>query len=139
MTGLTSYESRVLRAIRRGASTHRDKAMPQFIVFEPPGLKTFRTGEYLVRRLQGRRLIAEGDNMLALELTLEGIASLAGSRHEPKSSLPPGLLGSARSKAMAKLHELRREGFEDPVNALLAIALVRAKRKSPAGIDALPS
>ncbi len=122
MSGLTRYESRVLRAIRRGAGAYRDRDRPQFIVFGPPGLKTFRTAEYLIRRLQNRRLIAEGDNMLALELTLEGIASLAGSRHEPKSSLPPGLLGSARSKAMAKLHELRREGFADPVDALLAIA-----------------
>ena len=70
ISGLTRYESRVLRAIRRRASAYRDKDMPQFIVFAPPGLRTFRTAEYLIRRLQGRRLIAEGDNMLALELTL---------------------------------------------------------------------
>ncbi len=122
MSGLTRYESRVLRAVRRGASAHRDRDRPQFIVFEHPGLKTFRTAEYLIRRLQNRRLIAEGDNMLALELTLEGIASLAGSPHEGKPTLPPGLLRFARTKAMAKLHELRREGFADPVDALLAIA-----------------
>ena len=60
--------------------------------------------------------------MLALELTQEGISALAGSRLEGKSTLPAGLLGSARTKAMAKLHELRREGFADPVDALLAIA-----------------
>ncbi len=60
--------------------------------------------------------------MLRLELTPEGIASLAGSPHEGKPTLPPGLLRFARTKAMAKLHELRREGFADPVDALLAIA-----------------
>ncbi len=60
--------------------------------------------------------------MLRLELTQEGFARLDGSPHEGKSSLPPGLMKSARTKAMAKLHELRREGFADPVDALLAIA-----------------
>ncbi len=122
MSGLTRYESRVRRAIRRGASAHRDRDRPQFIVFAAPGLRTFRTAEYMIRRLQDRHLIVEGDNMLELELTPEGIASLAGSPHEGKPTLPPGLLASAQSKAMAKLVELRREGFEDPVNALLAIA-----------------
>ncbi len=52
----------------------------------------------------------------------EGIAALDGNRYEGKPTLPPGLMRFARTKAMAKLHELRREGFEDPVNALLAIA-----------------
>ena len=122
MTGLTRYEARVLRAVRRGASAHRDRDTPHFITFEHPGTKAFRTAEYLIARLQRRRLLAEGDNMLALELTQEGIAALDGSQHEGKSTLPPGLVGSAKSKAMAKLAELRREGFEDPVNALLAIA-----------------
>ncbi len=60
--------------------------------------------------------------MLRLELTPEGIAALDGSLSEGKAQLPAGLLGSAKSKAMAKLVELRRAGFEDPVNALLAIA-----------------
>ena len=122
MTGLTRYESRVLRAIRHGVSAHRDKDKPKFILFAPPGANTFRTAEYMIRRLQRRRLIAEGDNMLALELTQEGIASLGGSRSEGKPTMPPGLLRFARTKAMAKLHELRREGFADPVDALLAIA-----------------
>ncbi len=76
----------------------------------------------MIRRLQDRHLIVEGDNMLRLELTPEGIASLAGSPHEGKPTLPPGLMRFARTKAMAKLHELRREGFADPVDALLAIA-----------------
>ena len=71
MTGLTRYESRVQRAIRRGAGAYRDRDRPQFIVFASPGLKTFRTAEYMVRRLQGRHLIVEGDNMLRLELTAE--------------------------------------------------------------------
>ena len=119
---LTRYESRVLRMIRRGAVASRDGKRPYYIVFEHPGMKAFRTAEYMIRRLQVRRLIAPGDNMLALELTQEGIASLAGSRHEPKSQLPAGLLPLARTKAMAKLHELRKEGFADPVDALLAIA-----------------
>ncbi len=122
MSSLTRYESRVLRAIRHGVSAHRDRDRPQFIVFAPPGAKAFRTAEYMIRRLQNRRLVAEGDNMLALELTQEGIASLAGSPHEGKPSMPAGLLRFARTKAMAKLHELRREGFADPVDALLAIA-----------------
>ncbi len=122
MSGLTRYESRVLRAIRRGAGAYRDRDRPQFIVFASPGLKTFRTAKYMVRRLQDRHLIVEGDNMLRLELTPEGIASLDGSLHEGKPTLPPGLIASAKSKAMAKLAELRRAGFEDPVNALLAIA-----------------
>ncbi len=122
MSNLTRSESRVLRMIRRGAVASRDRKRPYYIVFEHPGMKAFRTAEYMIRRLQVCRLIAPGDNMLALELTQEGIASLAGSRHEPKSSMPAGLLRFARTKAMAKLHELRREGFADPVDALLAIA-----------------
>ena len=122
MTGLTRYESRVLRAIRHGVSAHRDKDKPKFILFAPPGANTFRTAEYMIRRLQRRRLIAEGDNMLALELTQEGIASLGGSRHEGKSSMPAGLLRFARTKAMARVHEMRMEGFADPVDMLLAIA-----------------
>ena len=60
--------------------------------------------------------------MLRLELTQEGFARLDGSPHEGKPTLPAGLMKSARTKAMAKLAELRREGFEDPVDALLAIA-----------------
>ncbi len=119
---LTRYESRVLRMIRRGAVASRDRKRPYYIVFEHPGLKTFRTAEYMVRRLQVRRLIAPGDNMLTLELTQEGIASLTGSRHEGKSTLPAGLLPLAHTKAMVKLQELRREGFADPVDALLGIA-----------------
>jgi len=85
-------------------------------------MKSFRTAQYMIERLQARRLIAAGDNMLTLELSHEGIAALDGNRYEGKSSLPAGLLGSARTKAMAKLLELRREGFADPVDALLAIA-----------------
>ncbi len=85
-------------------------------------MKMVRTAQYMIERLQGRRLIAAGDNMLRLELTQEGLAALDGNRYEGKSSLPPGLQVAAKSKAMAKLAELRREGFEDPVNALLAIA-----------------
>ncbi len=75
----------------------------------------------MVRRLQHRRLIVPGTNMLRLELTQEGFARLDGSPHEGKPTLPTGLLRFARTKAMAKLHELRREGFADPVDALLAI------------------
>ncbi len=119
---LTRYESRVLRMIRCGAVASRDGKRPYYIVFEHPGMKAFRTAEYMIRRLQVRRLIAPGDNMLRLELTPEGIASLAGSRHEGKSSMPAGLLRFARTKAMARVHELRREGFGDPVDMLLAIA-----------------
>ncbi len=120
--GLTWYESRILRMIRRGPKTYRDRDRPEYIVFECPGVKTFQTREFMIARLQGRRLIAAGDNMLRLELTTEGIAALDGSLHEGKPQLPAGLLGSARTKAMAKLLDLRREGFADPVDALLAIA-----------------
>ncbi len=122
MSGLTRYESRVLRMVRRGAQTYRDRDRPQFIVFEHPGMETFRTAEYMIRRLQGQRLIAPGTNMLRLELTQEGFARLDGSPHEGKPQLPAGLMVSARTKAMAKLQELRREGFADPVDTLLAIA-----------------
>ena len=122
MSGLTKRESRVLRMIRRGAEASRDRERPHLIVLQHPDIKTFRTAEYMVRRLQARRLVAQSNNMLRLELTPEGIAALAGSRHEGKPQLPAGLLLIARTKAMAKLHELRREGFADPVHALLAIA-----------------
>jgi len=122
MSGLTRYESRVLRMIRRGAAVSRDRERPCYLIFQHPGMKMVRTAQYMIERLQARRLIAAGDNMLTLELSHEGIAALDGNRYEGKSSLPAGLLGSARTKAMAKLHELRREGFADPVDALLAIA-----------------
>ncbi len=122
MSGLTKRESRVLRMIRRGAEASRDRERPHLIVLQHPDIKTFRTAEYMVRRLQARRLVAQSNNMLRLELTPEGIAALAGSRHEGKPQLPAGLVLMARTKAMAKLHELRREGFADPVDALLAIA-----------------
>ena len=122
MSGLTRYESRVLRMIRRGAQTYRDRDRPHYIVFEHPGMETFRTAEYMIRRLQGQRLIAPGTNMLRLELTQEGIASLDGSRHESKSTLPATLVGTARTVVVAKLQELRREGFPSPVDGLLAIA-----------------
>ena len=122
MSGLTRYEARVLRMIRRGAGAYRDRERPCYLIFEHPGMTSFRTAQYMIERLQARRLIAPGDNMLALELTHEGIAALDGNRYEGKPTLPPGLIASAKSKAMAKLAELRREGFEDPGNGLLAIA-----------------
>ncbi len=122
MSDLTRYESRVLRMIRRGAAVSRDRERPCYIIFEHPEMKMVRTAQYMIERLQARRLIAAGDNMLTLELSHEGIAALDGNRYEGKPTLPPGLIGSAKSKAMAKLVELRRAGFEDPVNALLAIA-----------------
>ena len=122
MSRLTRSESRVLRMVRRGAEVSRDRERPCYLIFQNPGMKMVRTAQYMIERLQARRLIAAGDNMLTLELSHEGIAALDGNRYEGKSSLPAGLLGSARTKAMAKLAELRREGFEDPVNALLAIA-----------------
>ncbi len=122
MSGLTKRESRVLRMIRRGAEASRDRERPHLIVLQHPDIKTFRTAEFMIRRLQARRLVAQSNNMLRLELTPEGIAALAGSRHEGKPQLPAGLVLMARTKAMAKLHELRREGFADPVDALLAIA-----------------
>ncbi len=122
MSGLTRYESRVLRAVRRGAAVSRDRERPCYLIFQHPGMKMVRTAEYMIRRLQVRHLIAPGDNMLTLELTHEGIAALDGNRYEGKPTLPPGLLRFARTKAMAKLAELRREGFADPIDALLAIA-----------------
>ncbi len=122
MASLTERESRLLRMIRRGAEVSRDRERPHLLIFQHPEVKTFRTQEFMVRRLQHRRLIAEGTNMLRLELTQEGFARLDGSPHEGRPQLPAGLMKSARTKAMAKLHELRREGFADPVDALLAIA-----------------
>ncbi len=122
MSDLTRYESRVLRMIRRGAVASRDRERPQYIIFVHPGMKAVRTAEYMIRRLQVSRLIAQGDNMLALELTPEGHASLDGSRHEGKSSMPAGLLRFSRTQAMARVNEMRREGFGDPVDMLLAIA-----------------
>ncbi len=122
MKGLTKRESRTLRMIRRGAEASRDRDRPHLIVLQHPDIKAFRTAEYMIRRLQARRLIAQGDNMLRLELTQEGIAAPASSLHEGKSSMPAGLLRFARTKAMARVHELRREGFADPVDMLLAIA-----------------
>ncbi len=122
MSGLTRYESRVLRMIRRGAAVSRDRERPCYIIFEHPEMKMVRTAQYMIERLQARRLIAAGDNMLALELTQEGIAALDGNRYEGKPTLPAGLLPLARTKAMAKLLELRKEGFADPVDALLGIA-----------------
>ena len=122
MKGLTKRESRVLRMIRRGGEASRDRDRPHLIILQHPDIKTFRTAEYMIRRLQARRLIAEGTNMLTLELTQEGLAALAGSLHEGKPSLPAGLLAFSKTKAMAKLLELRKEGFADPVDALLALA-----------------
>ncbi len=66
MSGLTRYESRVLRMIRRGAVASRDRERPCYLIFEHPGMKMVRTAEYMIRRLQVRRLISPGDNMLAL-------------------------------------------------------------------------
>ncbi len=122
MSSLTERESRLLRMIRRGAEVSRDRERPHLLIFRHPEVKTFRTQEFMVRRLQHRRLIVPGTNMLRLELTQEGFARLDGSPHEGKPQLPAGLIKSARTKAMAKLHELRRQGFADPVDALLAIA-----------------
>ncbi len=115
---MTERESRLLRMIRRGAEVSRDRERPHLLIFQHPEVKTFRTQEFMVRRLQHRRLIAEGTNMLRLELTQEGFARLDGSPHEGKPTLPAGLIKSARTKAMAKLAELRREVFEDTVDAL---------------------
>ncbi len=122
MASLTERESRLLRMIRRGAEASRDRERPHLLIFQHPEVKSFRTQDFMVRRLQHRRLIVPGTNMLRLELTQEGFARLDGSPHEGKPTLPAGLLPLARTKAMAKLHELRREGFADPVDALLAIA-----------------
>ena len=122
MSRLTRSESRVLRMIRRGPEISRDRLQAHIFVLSHPELKTVRTTELLIRRLQHQRLIAPSKNMLRLELTQEGFTQLDGDPHEGKSSLPPGLLRFARTKAMARVHEMRMEGFADPVDMLLMIA-----------------
>ncbi len=122
MARLTRSESRVLRMIRRGPEISRDRSQAHIFVLSHPDLKTVRTTELLICRLQHQRLIAPSKNMLKLELTQEGFTQLDGDPHEGKSSLPPELLRFKRSKAMARVHEMRMEGFADPVDMLLMIA-----------------
>ena len=66
MSSLTERESRLLRMIRRGAEVSRDRERPHLLIFQHPEVKTFRTQEFMVRRLQHRRLIVQATNMLRL-------------------------------------------------------------------------
>ncbi len=94
ITGLTRYESRVLRAVRRGAAVSRDRERPCYLIFQHPGMKMVRTAQYMIERLQARRLIAAGDNMLTLELTQEGFARLDGFSNASRSHWLSAAFGS---------------------------------------------
>ena len=77
--GLTDKETQLLRMVRRGAQGTYDQDHPYLVIFEHPDFKTFRTREFMVRRLQNRRLIVQGTSMTRLELTQEGMERLEGN------------------------------------------------------------
>ena len=120
--GLTRNQNRVLRAAANGATLRIDPKHPQ-LVFVNAKSKQFRTQRVVVRGLvEDGMLLMLGDEA-DVEVTQKGLSVLDRmGKNIAKSKLPATLHPTVRPLVLQRLAELRMIGFEDPVDALLALA-----------------
>ncbi len=85
--------------------------------------ESFRTQRTVLRGLiEDGLLLVVGDNMTDVLVTQKGLSALDHLQGYPRRRLPEALHPTIRPLALQKLAELRLVGFEDPVDALLAVA-----------------
>ncbi len=119
---LTRNQNRLLRAIAAGGTLHPDRRRPQ-LVFVHGKAESFRTQRAVLRGLiQDGLVMVVGDNMCDVQATQKGLYTLDRLQGYPRRKLPETLHPTIRPIALQKLAELRALGFEDPVDALLALA-----------------
>ncbi len=120
--GLTRNQNRLLRVIADGGTLHADQQRPQ-LVFVHGKAESFRTQRSVLRGLiEDGLLLVVGDDMTDVQATQKGLAVLDRLGGYPRRRLPEALHPTVRPLALQKLAELRALGFEDPVDALLALA-----------------
>ncbi len=120
--GLTRNQNRLLRTISAGGTLHPDGRRPQ-LVFVHGKAESFRTQRTVLRGLiEDGLLLVVGDDMTDVEATQKGLRALDCMGGYPRRKLPAVLHPATKVKVMDKIQELRRMGFEDPVDGLLAIA-----------------
>ena len=120
--GLTRNQNRLLLVIAGGGTLHADRRRPQLVFVNGKG-ESFRTQRSVLRGLiQDNLLLVVGDDMTDVEATQKGLSVLDHLQGYPRRRLPEALHPTIRPIALQKLAELRALGFEDPVDALLAIA-----------------
>ena len=120
--GLTRNQNRLLMAIAGGVTLHADPHRPQLLIV-PAKDQTFRTQLIVLRSLiQDDLVMVIGDDMTDVEATQKGLRALDCMGGYPRRKLPAVLHPATKVKVMEKIQELRKLGFEDPVDGLLAIA-----------------
>ena len=120
---LTRSQNRVLRAIANGATLSPVPKQPQLAFVHGKG-GGFKTQQSTLRGLiEDDLLLMIGKSVLNVEITQKGLAILDRlGKNLTRSRLPEVLHPLVRPIALQKLAELRLVGFEDPVDALLALA-----------------
>ncbi len=119
---LTRNQNRLLRAIASGVTLYADRKRPQLLTV-PAKDGTFRTQLTVLRGLIADDLVmVVGSDMTDVEVTQKGLHTLDRLGGNPRRKLPAALHPTIRPLALQKLAELRALGFEDPVDALLALA-----------------
>ncbi len=119
---LTRNQNRVLRVIANGGTLHADRRRPQLVFVHGKG-ESFRTQRSLLRGLiEDDMLLVVGHDMTDVEVTQKGLRALDSLGGYPRRKLPETLHPTIRPLALQKLAELRALGFEDPVDALMALA-----------------
>ncbi len=119
---LTRNQNRLLRALADGVTLHAERKRPQLLTV-PAKDQTFRTQLTVLRSLIADGLVMViGDDMLDVLVTQKGLRTLDRLEGYPRRKLPEALHPTIRPLALQKLAELRLVGFEDPVDALLAVA-----------------
>ena len=119
---LTRNQNRLLRALADGVTLYADRKRPQLLTV-PAKDQTFRTQLTVLRSLIADGLVMViGDDMLDVLVTQKGLRTLDRLEGYPRRKLPETLHPTVRPLAQQKLAELRLIGFEDPVDALMAVA-----------------
>ena len=120
---LKRSQNRVLRAIANGATLSPVPKQPQLAFVHGKG-GGFKTQQSTLRGLiEDDLLLMIGKSVLNVEITQKGLAILDRlGKNLTRSRLPEVLHPLVRPIALQKLAELRLVGFEDPVDALLAVA-----------------
>jgi hypothetical protein len=119
---LTRNQNRLLRTVAGGGTLHADRRRPQLVFAHGKG-ESFRTQRTVLRGLiQDDLLLVVGGDMTDVEVTQKGLRALDRLGGYPKRRLPEVLHPLVRPIALQRLAELRALGFEDPVDALLALA-----------------
>ena len=119
---LTRNQNRLLRVVAAGGTLHADRRRPQ-LVFVHGKAESFRTQRAVLRGLiEDGLLLVVGDNMTDVLVTQKGLRTLDRLEGYPRRKLPEALHPTIRPIVLQRLAELRAIGFEDPVDALMALA-----------------